>query len=208
MLTSASAPTDRQRRRAGRVALREREDRHDLPPRRRRRRAARVVGRRADRAVQAEAQQHERGDEVEGRHDPQQPVAREAAHRRALGAEHEGAQERARDEVAGEDEERRQREVEAADDLLEGVVVLEAAAGVGVHRDVREEHHRHRDPADRVAAEQVADQPVAERALLRRAVRGRRRRHEPEACQTARAAGPTVGPGGAFGASLRPSAPA
>ncbi len=159
--------------RAAGVALREREHRQHLPPGRRGGGAGRVVGRRADRAVEAEAQEHDRHRDVEDRHDPQRAVAGVAAHGRARGAEHERAHERPADEIARQDEEQHEREVEVADDLLRPAVVLDARAGVGVDDHVAREDQRRRDRADRVAADEVADEPVAEGAVVQRAIGGR-----------------------------------
>ena len=158
---------DRQRRRAAGVALREREDREDLPPRRGGGLTGGVVGRRADRAVKAESQEDQRGDDVEDRHDPQDAVAGEALDRGTSRAEHERAHERPRDEIAGQHEERRQREVDASDRLLGPAVALERRGGIGVGEDVRDEDERHPDAAKSVASEQVPDAGFAGPGVLR-----------------------------------------
>ena len=158
---------DRYRRRAEGEGLGEREDREDLPPLRLGPGPGGVVRRRADRAVEAEAQQDDRGDEVEDRHDAQHAVARIAPHGRPLGAEHERPHERPRDEISREHEERRQREVDARDRLLGPAVARERRGRLGVGEDVRDEDERHADAAESVPSEQVPDPGVAGPEVLR-----------------------------------------
>jgi hypothetical protein len=72
------------------------------------------------------------------------------------------AREGARDEVARQDEERGEAEVDVAEDRGRPAVDEHVAprVGVGEQEQVREEHEQHADAADPVAAEQRADSDV------------------------------------------------
>ena len=163
---------DRDRGGAGGLALDEEELRDDLPP------LALRVGRRGARlqaAVEAEAQQHEDREEVEDRHDAQDPVAHVGADLRPPPAGDVRARERARDEIARQHEERRQREVDVAEDRRRPVVAEQVVVRdrVGEQADVGREDEQRADAAHPVAGDQRADPEV--RRGLRLDRRGHRR---------------------------------